>query len=1449
MSVPLIPELSLGSVETGGGWGVGEQFARLPPAAVQAKSRAQLYTVAPEREGSVPHDIDGSLSNESEVSTNISISTTEHSGTLSANGIDEDGGENNCSMCSSELSLRPVSSTAAGDSAREQIPTTHYAAVSIEDDETFVDHGSAAKSTAVASCAAANTSVVGSMMKQTPQAPVSQHLKFFRPVSRLVLKQNIRAMVVAPDNASLLVAVDDDPVTLFDFRGVELNPNREMDVTHVHSMAVVRVPAPRLVTFKSSSPKHRTGRSVSVSASATKAQVDSSTELEETYALWCGVSRGSIVIVDLLDYSVSGVLRNAHTQTITGVWYLSYGKVLTAGNDKALKLWDPQARRCIKSRNIATIVSELTYVSSCKQIWAISDDNYIRVFDLNGNNVRVAVQSSDKSENAIRMKNEMRSIRYYESGDLVFVAMTRSLAVINPVTCTVLTDINVSITTLTFLESKAIVTGYGGLLQCKKESIGLLDLSDPLAPSLLYRGAGLDGSVTPVGLRLLTALPFVITAEQEGRTNRYLSVFNYDHSKEFCKGGALAAVPQQRKVTVEVPAVRRAHVVSQQGVVTSAHTAGVAPSSLASSQHPVVFATDRRGVLTREESSMNVLSPQRASVVLNSRIETAFYGGTQTYNNNYASQARSPNNGSLFHRSGDRGQSMHSMTSPELMASLSNIEKKTEDIRALFTHARVSRPLLDDLSKIHSLVSTLAINDQLGPMLDESKVEAIEQEFHTQEGRVIAIAIERLRLSAATAQVGPGTPRYSRIRNVGSRSSCRLPSSAAVGSGNTTPSPREAEKGRCSMGELSNSDYRTEMGPSVGHSDIPSESLLQWVAQLTRSGQSERESHRRQLDSLQQHNTRIIERNTAFINGIARMEQSLRTHAQRLLEEVDAAVTQSVDSNWDSSNQVYNQRHLKLLSQALQQVEQISVSSTPKEVTNAVTSLIALNTRLLNAVQYVHNDVGRSTQQCKAAKRAQKDGSGNESPNTSNSDCVNISINIASGSDIKATGGCLSPSFASPRPSAIKVVATHPQRIVALVTGEVASVEKFIKDSGRFWSCLIETQKVIYLPYEGGGVPNLFEDFMQYAVLWHLRKSQVMVDVCRKESVMVMTEALLSEIVIEGKAVEGGIGQGGSGNAHLTKKQKSVGCERGVGGGNKDLTLLSHDEVLQCDTARLVSVSLELESVASRMRDSFSEPSMSPPAGIAKEAVGGLFLIPSEKFHLHLGKLHGLLYWSRVTMHLLYECLECLSELVFHNDKQPRSFHKDNFKAIEQQVDDWRVFLEDLHSESSQLRSVVVCCLREKSFTQSNSTSPAAGCSRGNHYSARLHVGTSSTDDMSLADVELTTQWVVLFGVYVCRLASGDTAPALFASHDPNAAVSAADLGVVALLDEIAESLEAVRSKAAALLRYCQKVQSRLARVVEEAVVMEESGRVLIPMWRGGPIAERYCKGFCHDMS
>ncbi|EAN79392.1 hypothetical protein, conserved [Trypanosoma brucei brucei TREU927] len=1431
MAAPFIPELSLGSVETGGGWGVGEQFARLPPAAVQAESRVQLYTVAAVPEGDRTRDLEDSLTE------NFSNSD----GELTNNRSD--------TASVTRPSLNSVKSTECPAVSTVVVPTTHYATVSADDDDTFVDHGSSTHIGSQSPETATETSNGKSVIRKVAQQQVPDHLKLMRPVSRMSLTQAVRALVVAPDNASFFAAVDDDPVTLLDFKGVQLEVNRELDVTHVHAMAVVRVPAAKLVTFKTSSPKHRSNRSHSVVSAAVKPQPDHGVEGEESYVLWCGVSRGSIVIVDLSDYSVAGVLRNAHAQTITGVWFLSYGKVLTAGKDKALKVWDPQARRCSKSRNIATIISSVVYVSTRKQIWAISNDNYIRVFDSNGNNVRVHTQSNDKAENMVNMKGEMRFIQFYEPSDLIYVAMHRTLVIVDPGTCAVTGAVGVSLSSMSFLDNKALVTGYGGLLQCNKESIALIDLSDPLAPSVLFRGMGLDGSVTSVGAQLLTAVPFIVIAEKEGRSDRYLSVFNYEDTKTLCRGGQLTSVPQQRKVTVDAPNTRRTQMVAHQipastlpppAATSPSAATGAGPQGASSVHHPVVFATEKRGALVREESTVSNVCPQRPSAVVPTRVESSgFYYGSFNNNNPHVSNAgRGYNEHNATNKYGDRNIPVQAGTSPEMMAMLTNFAKQLEDFKTLSATSRSSRLLLDDMSKLHSLVSRLAIGDQLGPAIDGAALNAIEQEYQSHEGRVIAAAVERLRLSSVGVAAERGeSSSYPRRPGV-SRSATN-----AV-SGRASPSPRlDVDKLRDSVRGFSNSYSRVEDPVSMSGCELPPESLLRWVAQLTRSGQGERESHRRQLESLQRHNARIVERNTAFINGIARIEQALRTQAQRLLEEADATLVQPPEANWDASNSIYGDRHVQLLNQALQQVEQISVSSSPKEINEAIGGLITLNSRLLSAQQHLYCDV---------ARKASRHGSVNALTSERESQGP---AQYASGGNHR-TRNSVDNMFAashthSPRPSQVSVVAMRPQRIMTMIGDEVAFVETFVKDVGKFWCCLGETQKVIYLPYEGGQKPDLFQDFMQYAVLWHLRRSQVMVDVCRRESIMVVAEALFSDFNDCQSDGEKSISESGNAAAHVLRGDRTwIASESTNCGGSRNGSVGGQFSVAEgaprCSTAWMVSVSLELESVASRMRESFRDAQWTLPPSVPKETVGGFFLIPSEKLHVHSGRLRGLLYWSRLTMHLLFECLECLSGLVFHGDEQPRSFHKDNFKAMEQQVDDWRSFLQDLHNELTQLRSVVLLSQRENGSAQLSASATDGSDEQGGL--SRSEEQSQSTDGVVPTGVERCMQWLILLGLYIQRAGKGDVVPPLFISQDSGNTMKAADFGLMAVLDEVAEDVEAVRAKTAALLRYCQKVQSRFARIIEEAVVNEEVGQVFIPLWRGGPIAERYCKGFCHDM-
>ncbi|ORC86154.1 uncharacterized protein TM35_000301940 [Trypanosoma theileri] len=1466
MSAPFIPELSLGTVETGGGWGVGEKFARLPPASVQAESRLPMYTLAPER-GGVHNSTDSEEDSSSQEVGSAGATITAATG--------------------------PTNSTSVGK--METVPTTQYTPNTIDDDNTFVDHGS----TAVASTPANdslvnnNNNSANTLKSKKGRSPVL-HPKLSRPVSRMSVGQPVRAMVVGPDAGSLLVAVGDDEVAIMDFKGVELNISRTLHVTHVYALAVVHVPAAKSVSFKSAPSTTQNNNRTSGSKSK-----PSTSESEESYVLWCGVARGNIAIFDLTDFTSSGVIRNAHTQTITGLWSFGNGKVWTAGYDKALKVWDPQTRRRTKSRNIATIISDLCYLRNYKQVWGISDDTLIRVFDSSGNNVRVVKQSTDKPENSLRMKSEMRFIKYYEPESVVYVALTRGLAVIDPSTCDILVNINVTLTSMAFLEDKALVTGHGELLQCTTEAIGLIDISDPLVPSLLFRGIALEGSVTSVGMRLLTALPFAVTVQETGRSERYLTVFNYEDSKQFGKGAGAAYVPQQRKVMLEGPSTRRTGVIpyhhnvvtpispSIATTTTTTNTTNTTTAAGAGGAHvphnSIVFATGKRPTTMREESNMSNPPQHRVAVAASSRNEnnnantnnnTNNNSNNNNNNNSHHSYKNSSNSNSANNLGYiEKGLSVQIEPPAGLMESLTSIEKKTEDLKGLFAQTRVSRLLLDDFSKLHLSVSQMAMNNELGPILDADRMASIEKEYQTLEGRVIAAAVERLRRNAASVSTSAAATTVAPVPNtIANTPGSAIPSTPTSGgiqdSERRRPSgapPIDVERRGTSVAESNsnnNSSTRMDESSTIGGSELPPESLLRWVAQITRSGQGERESHRRQIESLQRHNTRIVERNAAFINGIARMEQALRTHAQRLLEEAETSLVMSSDSSFDSSNQHSFHRHMHLINQTIQEVEQISVSSSPKKITECIVGLISLVSRLLSMQQYIHNDG--------STKRV----TGEFSP-----DNVVLDQNNDVGRLILSNGNTEQHigRSQSPIPTAIAVLTVQPQRTLGIIEGQLTSVEEFLKEVGRFWCCLEETQKVIYQPYEGDAKPDLFRDFMQFAVLWHLREAQVMVDVCRNEAILVMAETLLSDLESQENTVESGLG----GSLRGVNAGISAG---GVGGTTTNTTMGSANlaETIRNDSARLVGLGIELESIASRMRESLKKSSRSLPEGIPKETVGGFFLIPSEKLHVDDTKLRGMLHWERVTMHLIFECLECLEGLLFHSDEQPRPFRKDNFKALEQQMDDWSLFLEDVLSETTQLRSVILSSHRTSSAVRAGSSSMPQSSHHHHHHhhhnnnnhtdhnnfnrttssaatttntNSQLRQSTGSgsygplpsTDTVrssDAVDVPCGTPWVVLFGLFmhIAARPRPPALPSLFAAPD------AGDFGLMAPFDDVAEAAETVRAKSTALLLYCRKLQSRLGRVVEEAVVQEETGLVYIPAWRGGTIAERYCKGFCHDL-
>ncbi|CCW61889.1 unnamed protein product [Phytomonas sp. EM1] len=995
---PFIPPLTLESCETGGGWGVGEIFARLPPAQEQAKSQEKLYRVAksPSQAGNSK-----SLSLKPAVkgSSTVSVAATKNGVNGVAQSMSGVVHEHPSGARGVDRSLTEVPYVRA-DSGNG-VPVVVYNHQKDDDDNTFIDHGSTANGVYAQkatpnggnstkamwrpsqektlsaypipswtntlkpnpvqsirvnsnSAAAINNSIavpgpqlgveklptganVNSGASASPTAATSSlalslpakeaTLKagglpitsasadcqrvvssygssdvvttVWRPpriVSELLLDAPARDLAVSPDGGAVWAAFGDHPPTLFEVCSEKntLESVRSVNwVTQVYCMAVVPLPTAKWITFKSVTANEGPEPNLNPSSSTKRKDRHSaknfhlhrglSSSITDdnlcTYALWCGLSRGNISIVDLHNFSDSGAINGAHDQAVNKIWYLENGRVWTAGRDKALKVWDPQTRRMLKKRNIAAVLSDLCYVPTAHQVWAIADDAYIRVYEAGGNNVRIQKRPIDHAENALKMRSDVTLIEYHQDGNFVWASMSKSTVLIDPRTFAVSQTLLVALTALVFHKKTAIICGRGPLLlDNDADSVAILDVTNPVEPSLLFSGFRVNAP-SGLGIRLLTAAqPFAILEYYSTRNDKKtLCMFTYE---EF--NGRVYRdeenIPPQRKVKGGMPSVpsQNVHPISPVnaavGINSGVAAANVVNAGAAANKQLVGRASSPASLITANNHILNSNTPHVHPTPSLVRAVVPASGPSTSFNGNLL------------------------VASAEVSSALDQMDRKLEEVRKAVAIERREKGPLSDFSKLHNTLTgwVVEVTDYALPSLPPAVVEELSREYETPEGKALAIAFARLQCAVTgrkhPADVAAGVhgseyfavmptpqPATSNSKVISTHPTApavlpaRMYAYSENGSTPQTPSS-EATNGGCggsfswsARADLSARAAEAQIQAGGSYAGKNSNSSEQILLQLIKE---ERQTHQAQVQSLQQHNSRIHARLESLITGV-----------------------------------------------------------------------------------------------------------------------------------------------------------------------------------------------------------------------------------------------------------------------------------------------------------------------------------------------------------------------------------------------------------------------------------------------------------------------------------------------------------------------------------------------------------------------------------------------------
>ena len=466
----MLPKLTLATLPTGGGWGLGEQFARLPAAEQQRAANAAVYKLAP--------------------------ATGNERRRMSDDGSPCDGSDQGVDGSRSESSGGAL--VAASVRAAELPPSNQPAD---DDDCTFVDYGSAAAGSPV-------PQLVSQLQPQSDDNPFTQDACRWRAgfgVSSIEVPQQlpIRALHVV-EGKYLWAAVADEPVCMYELSGCDLIPQRSVDtVTDVTAMAAVHVSAP-LVSRSPATPGRGAGNGrggglvkqngfrggrggpFGRGGDARKPTSGKTDEISTTEALtlWCGVTvpstedgaagiKGSIALFDLFFLKDDGVISNAHGAPISLIYTLPKGtspssRVWTSaadgpGGGGTMKVWDGATRKTITRKSLAGPIVDLCAIppSVCPHVWtSVKGEACLRVWDYEGRE-RSSARFPPNS-NALKFKSDVNTLRFHPHSQLVWVCLSGGVMLVNPKTYDVVQSLPISADALEFSTTNphnAIVVG------------------------------------------------------------------------------------------------------------------------------------------------------------------------------------------------------------------------------------------------------------------------------------------------------------------------------------------------------------------------------------------------------------------------------------------------------------------------------------------------------------------------------------------------------------------------------------------------------------------------------------------------------------------------------------------------------------------------------------------------------------------------------------------------------------------------------------------------------------------------------------------------------------------------------------------------------------------------------------------------------------------------------
>jgi hypothetical protein len=697
-----IPKLKLGNIECGGGWGLGEQFAKLPSHDAQ---RQQDPTMIFQQNRKQDQD--------------------------RAHSSDDEGGP-----------VEPVPGPAITTSP-SAIHTIEYSGVEREDDDdTFVDHGSNVD-------LAPNVPAVAAPPTAAEDVDADELWEEGRLVSRVHCHEPIYGLVVV-GGRTLWTAIGDDPLTLFELSGCDLSQQRSMNsIVGVRSMALVTLAASRSapVSFKNvgstSSKPALLSRSNSSNPNLNGSQGEVNLPSNSTEFLWCGLDRGRVAIVDLFFFTDCGVLlAHSGNTTVCGVWAAGTGRVWTAGEDHSLKLWDASMRKNIRLLKMSDCVADVCHVPQTQHVWVTIREARILIFNQDGQEVRLKGGVPYLKTKA--KVHTMRAQAHSAKETVVWVAMDHEVAVYNAKTLEVLASIStISCRTMELTSQYAILVGHhhgspSAVAGESEDQLIFVSVTDPRKPVVVRLGAPLGG-ISKVGLRCFSRSALAVAAHMDGN-QRCLTVFTAEATEPLGAWGTddRSSIPTQGQPQTTM---------AELGARASSGYRDASPAALRSTATPgqLNAVSTPHGSSAEGENTTRIIPTETG----NSSNSIRVVGAVQQQGN---SMSRAPD-------ANLANAQTRWMMDPRMQSTFQELHEEVSEVSRALRVLRVQQPTHNDFYQLHGLCA------QVASKLDANLPVQWPQDaaWSTSEGQLIATTIMRLVTAASEAKSATAVPTLDRL--------------------------------------------------------------------------------------------------------------------------------------------------------------------------------------------------------------------------------------------------------------------------------------------------------------------------------------------------------------------------------------------------------------------------------------------------------------------------------------------------------------------------------------------------------------------------------------------------------------------------------------------------------------------------------------------------------------